>query len=327
MKKIFIAIIACACALVGCQKVNSLLDTENYQAYDTTNFPKTEQDAVQIVTSIYNAMPIVYTDPENSNIFRNVVASDDMFGAGSTSNTGAQSTDRFMEKGADESQTNLKRSYQGIFRANYALEVIPELDDALFSSADYKNYLLGQAHFLRAWFFWELAEKFETFPVKLSTATEILPRGTVDEGYEAITNDLLEAIRLMPAKYGYTKEDGMSKFDEAYEKISSLIDHLRDNTAVVYGAFYDEKIVGFIWAYLHQFREENRMYVSEIRVKEEYRSRGIGKSLLKTVEAIAKEKGFPAIYLHAEANNPASRHFYENNGYVEERIQFRKEIV
>ena len=210
MKKILFATLTFAFALAGCQEINSLLDTENYQAYDTSNFPKTEQDAEQIVTSIYNAMPIVYTNPENCNIFRNAVASDDMFGAGSTSNTGAQATDRFMEKGADESQSNLKRSYQGIFRANYALEVIPELDDALFKSVEYKNYLLGQAHFLRAWFFWELAEKFETFPVKLSTATEILPRGTVEEGYEAITNDLLESIRLMPAKYGYTMEDGLA---------------------------------------------------------------------------------------------------------------------
>ena len=95
---------------------------------------------------------------------------------------------------------------------------------------------------------------------------------------------------------------------------------------MVYGAFYNEIIVGFIWAYPHQFREENRMYVSEIRVKEEYRSRGIGKSLLKTVESIAKEKGFPAIYLHAEANNQDARRFYVNCQYKEERIQFRKEI-
>ena len=142
MKKILFVTIACALALVGCQEINSLLDTTNYQAYDTSNFPKSEQDAEQIITSIYNAMPIVYTDPENSNIFRNIVASDEMFGAGSTSNTGAQSTDRFMEKGADESQTNWSRSYQGIFRANYALEEIPEMDDALFSSAEYKNYLM-----------------------------------------------------------------------------------------------------------------------------------------------------------------------------------------
>ena len=210
MKKILFVAIACAAALVGCEKVDSLLDTTNYQAYDTSSFPKTEQDAEQIVTAIYNAMPIMYTSPENMAIFRNSIASDDMFGGGSTSNTGAQATDRFMEKGSDESQDNLKRSYQGIFRANYALEEIPEMDDALFSSIDYKNYLIGQAYFMRAWYFWELAEKFETFPLKKSTSVEILPRCTPDEGFQAITEDLLEAIKLMPAKYGYTLSDGLA---------------------------------------------------------------------------------------------------------------------
>ena len=148
---------------------------------------------------------------------------------------------------------------------------------------------------------------------------------------EALTAERAEKYRKEIAELYYENVRSNAflehyTFDEAYEKISSLIDHLKDDTAVVYGAFCNEKIVGFIWAYPHQFREENRMYVSEIRVKEEHRTRGIGKSLLKTVEAIAKEKGFPAIYLHAEANNQDARRFYVNCQYKEERIQFRKGI-
>ena len=45
-------------------------------------------------------------------------------------------------------------------------------------------------------------------------------------------------------------------YEEAYEKIRSLIDHLRDDTATVFGAFKDDELVAFIWAYVHQFREE-----------------------------------------------------------------------
>jgi ribosomal protein S18 acetylase RimI-like enzyme len=112
--------------------------------------------------------------------------------------------------------------------------------------------------------------------------------------------------------------------NEAYEKIGSLIDHLRDDTAIVYGAFHNTELVGFIWAYVHQFREEPRMYVSEIRVKEEYRKRGIGSQLLRLIEDRAKEKGLPAIYLHVEARNREVRRLYEACGYVEERIQMRK---
>lgn len=115
-------------------------------------------------------------------------------------------------------------------------------------------------------------------------------------------------------------------YDEAYEKIGSLIDHLRDCTATVFGAFEDDELIAFIWAYVHHFREENRMYVSEIRVKEEYRKLGIGNQMLRLAEEKARELGIGAMYLHTEANNPEAIEFYKAAGYCEERIQMRKEI-
>ncbi len=116
-------------------------------------------------------------------------------------------------------------------------------------------------------------------------------------------------------------------YDEAYKKMDDLIGHLSDNTAFVYGAFDDEELVAFIWAYVHPFREETRMYVSEIRVKEVYRKQGIGSQLLKQVENKAKEMGLGAIYLHAEASHAEAVKFYKATGFHEERIQLRKGIV
>ena len=113
---------------------------------------------------------------------------------------------------------------------------------------------------------------------------------------------------------------------EAEAKIDSFIDHLEKDECLAFGAFDCDKIVGFIWAYKHSFREERRMYVNEIRVREEYRGRGIGSELLKSVEEKSKELGIDVIYLHAEGNNSGSRVFYDRCGYIEERIQFRKEL-
>ena len=115
-------------------------------------------------------------------------------------------------------------------------------------------------------------------------------------------------------------------YDEAYEKMNDLIGHLKDNTAIVYGAFEDDELIAFMWAYVHEFREETRMYVSEIRVKEEYRRRGIGSQMLRMVEDKAREQGLSAIYLHAESNNPNAIGFYRAAGYCDERIQMRKGI-
>lgn len=81
-----------------------------------------------------------------------------------------------------------------------------------------------------------------------------------------------------------------------------------------------------MWAYLHRFREENRLYVNEIRIREDWRGKGYGKALLKLIEDKSKEKGLSAVYLHAEANNLGALKFYHNMGYVVERIQFRKEM-
>lgn len=116
-------------------------------------------------------------------------------------------------------------------------------------------------------------------------------------------------------------------FEDAYQKMDDLIGHLANGTAIVYGAFDSENVIAFIWAYIHQFREETRMYISEIRVNEEYRKQGIGKELLKQVEDKAKELGLGAMYLHAEARNKDARRLYETCGYCEERIQMRKELV
>jgi ribosomal protein S18 acetylase RimI-like enzyme len=116
-------------------------------------------------------------------------------------------------------------------------------------------------------------------------------------------------------------------YEEAYMKISSLMNHLVDHTATAYGAFDGEEIIGFIWAYVHQFREELRMYVNEIRVKEEYRNQGIGSQLLKMVEEKAKEQGIKVLYLHAEANNLEAIRLYQKCGYSYERIQLKKEVA
>ena len=116
-------------------------------------------------------------------------------------------------------------------------------------------------------------------------------------------------------------------FEESYEKIGDLINHLSSNTCSAYGAFEGDEIIGYIWAYLHPFREETRMYINEIRVKEEYRNRGIGKELMRMVEERAKELNLPALYLHAEATNPDAIRLYESIGYKTERIQLRKDIM
>lgn len=135
-----------------------------------------------------------------------------MFGGGSTSNTGAQGWDRLMYVSTDNTsiQSTWKTMYEATFRANYAIEQIPLIADDLFQSREWKDYLLGQAYFLRGWVTWEMANLYETFPVLTTTAIVNNPRSDVETVYTSIKNDLLKAIELMPARYGYSREDNLA---------------------------------------------------------------------------------------------------------------------
>lgn len=113
-------------------------------------------------------------------------------------------------------------------------------------------------------------------------------------------------------------------FEDAVAKIEEMIDHLTNGTAMVYGTFDQKDLVGFVWAYEHPFREETRIYVSEIHVAERYRGRGIGKQLLTAVESMARSRGYKALYIHAEGDKDDVIRLYQQQGYVIERVQLRK---
>ena len=202
MKKVCIALASACILFAGCDRLDSLLDTTNYTKADTSNFPATEQDATQVVNSIYSSLAMYYMDPKRQPVWRNLVAGDENLGDG---NGETQGIDRLLEDDSANFETSWKNRYTTIFRANFAIESITPLEDDVFSSVEYKNYLLGQAYFLRAWTNWELAELFETFPLLLSTEPVNNPRASVDEIYEAIANDFVKAIDLMSAKYDYTE--------------------------------------------------------------------------------------------------------------------------
>ncbi|MDO5443895.1 MAG: RagB/SusD family nutrient uptake outer membrane protein [Bacteroidia bacterium] len=210
MKKIILTIAACLFVFASCEKIDSLLDTKNYQKADTSSFPQTEKDAEQLVNSAYYSMYTFYTGSIfRTNIFRHMIASDDVYGHGSESSVETSAADRLLEISGDETNSPWQSYYKGLHRCNYAIEAISAMDDALFTG-DNKNWYLGQAYFMRAFFVWCLAERHETFPLTLSSEVENTPNATVDEIYASIASDLTNSINLTPAKYGWSKENNQA---------------------------------------------------------------------------------------------------------------------
>lgn len=96
--------------------------------------------------------------------------------------------------------------YKGIHRVN---EVIANIDKCRLSTNDYSAFreireILGQAKFLRALFYFNLAKTFGGVPIRPeveSVDNLVIPRSSLEETYAYIEKDLREAAVMLPNRY------------------------------------------------------------------------------------------------------------------------------
>ena len=89
-------------------------------------------------------------------------------------------------------------NYVGVMRANYAIDVLP----IITVSADLKKRLTGEAHFLRAYFYWNLVRCFGGVPLitfvpnpsDQAQKEQARTRATSDQIYAQIITDLSVAV-------------------------------------------------------------------------------------------------------------------------------------
>jgi hypothetical protein len=179
-----------ALALTGCE---DFLDTQNLTKKDTSNFPANVKDVEQQVVSIYNTLNTAVADPQCTYFYAAELASDDRFGGGGDNDKLMQAWDKIMNYNSDASLPFWKARYQGIFRANSTLTGI----ETMGLEGDDVDQLKGEALFLRAFFYSELAEMYGEVPLVLTTAKVNLPKSPAAEIYAQIASDLKEAVSLL----------------------------------------------------------------------------------------------------------------------------------
>lgn len=106
--------------------------------------------------------------------------------ANSTRNTGKEIWDRY---------------YNLIFRSNAAIEGVISNDNL---TPFVQKQLLGEAYFLRAWFYFYLVNLYGDLPLAVDTDPDInrlLPRSSVQAVYQQIVADLLKAQELLSTEY------------------------------------------------------------------------------------------------------------------------------
>lgn len=193
MKK-FIKILAAA--VLGLGGVTSCtLDTVNYVEKTPENFPVTSSDASQALAGIYQNLSLVSANPQMSFFYLSMLASDDNLGGGGTNDKLMQAMDLLLNYQTDMTHQFWSDRYQGINRANALLEGIGNM--ALEDNE--RNQVVGEAKFMRAFFYYELASQYGRVPLVLSTEEATPSQPTAAALWGQILMDLRDAASTMPA--------------------------------------------------------------------------------------------------------------------------------
>ena len=236
--KTILKITAAATALTllfsSCEK---LLDSTNYMTKTTADFPSNAGEVEQMITGIYNNLNAIQESNKVTWHYPWALATADECLGGDGANVSIIQAADMMLKQGDGYNGVYKSRYVGIARANGALEV---LEDCSFISEDLKNYYKGQALFLRAYYYYELASQFGNIPCPLSTVADpTLPQISGEALWGQIMLDLKTAIKIMPSR----KSDGDGHVDKY------CAEALLGRVYLFYSGFYHDPDFHNLWAY------------------------------------------------------------------------------
>jgi len=208
MKKSIIKIsIVCFSALLLTSSCKKFLTQDVPGAYAEEDFYKTDLDATQAVTAVYDMMQAHYNSNWGSLYMIKTLLSDDCNAGGSDAGDqpGYQTLDNFnFDATNDKVKEAWRMCYFTIYRANKAINRITA-DNAL------RKRLVAEAKFLRAYNYFELVSLWGDVPLVLNdippaeyTSTGRKPAAAV---YTQIEKDLNEAIADLPLKSAYSGGD------------------------------------------------------------------------------------------------------------------------
>jgi hypothetical protein len=232
-----------AFSIVACTS----LDEEPKSFLSTDQFYKTQADAVAAVNAIYyqlsgdfNGQQPLYNALLNTGMD---FMTDDVSAGPGSPNPDVRSLSVLAHSATVIRGKEIwEQDYEGINRANVALENIPNIqfDEAV------KNRLLGEALFLRALFYFNLVRLYGDVPLTLKDQTKVpiaeltIPRTDKEIIYQQIITDLTDAITRFQA--GKAGEAGRATEGAAKSLLSKV--HLTRREWDKAVAYSDEVING-----------------------------------------------------------------------------------
>jgi hypothetical protein len=177
-----------------------ILDKEPIATLDAGSYFQTEADAVQALNAAYQ--PLLMSN-DNNNFYwaMAVVTSGEAITGGDGSRPGITEMDAFTyTPRTEEFNSFWKLQYTGITQCNLVLDNLPGID--LPDSR--RNEIMGQALFLRAYYYFLLVQVFGDVPLYTNiTPPEELkkPRTPKAEVYAQVIDDCTRAADMLPEGY------------------------------------------------------------------------------------------------------------------------------
>lgn len=198
MRKIFIV---CAVSAFLCSCSGDFINLSPETSITEGNFYKTEKHFDLAINNAYSSLRGLYG---GAGYTMSEMRSDNTHYTKFTAGRGQQTIDK--ENVADfvvEIQNQYvrdmwKNCYSGVAKSNTILGRIGGAD----LSDEFKNSIIGQAKFLRAFFYFQLVQYYGGVPLQLEevrgTDNIFLPRASVEEVYKTIVSDVTDAIEKLP---------------------------------------------------------------------------------------------------------------------------------
>ncbi|MCB0638174.1 MAG: RagB/SusD family nutrient uptake outer membrane protein [Lewinella sp.] len=185
-------------ALSACTEV---LDREPKVDFTLENFFQTEDHAILGTNAVYNHLRdwsvhvfsyIGMTDIVSDDADKGSIPSDAFF---------LQELDDFTFSTSNIAPLGIWNGYYtGVFRANLAIEKIPDID----MDVNLRDRLVAENKFLRAYFYFNLVRWYGDVPLITEPFPEdfSIPRAPAADVYAQIIQDLEDAAATLPATYG-----------------------------------------------------------------------------------------------------------------------------
>lgn len=198
MKKWIIYILPVIFIVSAC---NKFLDVKPTDFVSPVNYYNTERDLDQALAGVYDRLGDMRMYARGMLCF--MVFSDEFFMKSGTSGINAN----IVDASTLEINRQWEALYTGIERANMLLD---NIGNAVGNVSDEKiKEVMGQALFLRAYYYFLLVDQYGGVPLKISSTKtpeeEPLPRASVAEVYDQIVKDIKTAIPMLKkiSDYGF----------------------------------------------------------------------------------------------------------------------------